>query len=122
MISAVIVDDDFDTMVIFTELLELIPVKIVGIGTNGKDAVEQYKKYQPDIIFLDLAMPDYDGYYAIEKIKEISKDAKIIVTTANIKENTTDRIKKLGVNTILYKPFGLEQIEQVLTNELKIQS
>ena len=121
MVLAVIVDDEFDHQSTFGEILETMSITVVGMGINGKEAVELYEKHQPDVIFLDLMMPDYDGYYAIEKIKKISNDAKIVVITADVGSDSRLRLQKLGIDSILYKPLQISQIKQILTEKLKIQ-
>lgn len=121
MVSAVIVDDELDHQNTFGEILETMSITVVEKGINGKEAVELYEKHQPDVIFLDLMMPDYDGYYAIEKIKKISNDAKIVVITADVGNDSRLRLQKLGIDSILYKPIEISQIKQTLTEKLKIQ-
>ncbi|MEM4253621.1 MAG: response regulator, partial [Candidatus Nitrosotenuis sp.] len=65
-ITAIIVDDEKDMTEVFAEYLKIIDVDVLGIGHNGKDAVDLYKRHRPDIVFLDLMMPEYDGLYALE--------------------------------------------------------
>ena len=83
MKSAIVIDDDEDIVQVFSYLLEQNHVKVVGKGYSGKDAVELYEKENPDIVFLDVMMPDGNGIYAIKKIKEINPNAKIVAVTAN---------------------------------------
>ena len=70
MIRAVVVDDDKDALQLFSELLISNGIKIVGKGHNGQDAVFLYQKLKPDILFLDVLMPVYDGIYAVKKIRD----------------------------------------------------
>lgn len=121
MVSAIIVDDEIAHLTIFEDLLKTISVNVVGKAKNGKEAVEQYEKHQPDVIFLDLMMPDYDGFYAIERIKKISTNAKIVIVSADTRNSTTSRLQELGIDSILYKPFEMAQLKQILTDKLKIQ-
>lgn len=121
MVRAVIVDDELDFLDIFEELLGAISVTVVGKGKNGKEAVEQYEKHQPDVVFLDLMMPDFDGYYAIEKIKKIANDVKIVIMTADVRDDSKYRLEKLGIDSILYKPLEISQLKQMLVDKLKIQ-
>jgi DNA-binding response OmpR family regulator len=73
LLTAIVIDDDLDLTEVLSELLELHDIRVLGIGYNGKDAVQLYKKYKPDIVFLDLMMPKYDGYYGLAGIKTINK-------------------------------------------------
>ncbi len=76
MKSVIIIDDDEDIVQVFSYLLEQKHIKVVGKGYSGKDAVELYEKENPDIVFLDVMMPDGNGIYAIKKIKEINPNAE----------------------------------------------
>jgi DNA-binding NarL/FixJ family response regulator len=65
-------------------------IKVVGLATNGKEAVEMVKRHRPDVIVLDLQMPVMDGWAASGQIKAIAPDTQIIayssVEEAKIKE------------------------------------
>ena len=121
MVSAIIIDDEKDIVSLLVDLLELIDVKVVGTGNDGEKAIELYKKFQPDIIFLDMKMPKYDGFYAIEELKKIQAKTKFIIVSAGLEDKTLKKLKELEVDTMLQKPYTIEQIEQKITDELKIQ-
>lgn len=57
-------------------------IQLVGVATNGQEAVEMVKNYQPDVIILDLQMPVMDGWCASSQIKQINPDAQIIAYSA----------------------------------------
>jgi len=80
-----VVDDNQDIVDVFCELLNLIGLDVLAKGMDGMDAVKLYEKYRPDLIFVDLIMPKYDGFYAIENIKDVDPNAKIIVITEDVK-------------------------------------
>jgi len=56
-VSAIVIDDDTSTVDVFTEYLNMIDVAVIGIGYDGKSAVELYAEHKPDMVFLDLMMP-----------------------------------------------------------------
>lgn len=114
MVTAVVVDDDKDTVDVFCDYLKIKKVEIVGKGYNGKDALELYQIYRPDVIFLDLMMPDYDGFYALEKIRKIDPNAKIVVITADLREDTAEKLELLKPTEIFIKPYDIERITQML--------
>lgn len=115
MKTAVVIDDDIDTVEIFSDLLEEKDVKIVGKGHNGREAVDLYNEKKPDVIFVDIMMPDGSGIYAIRKIKEQNQNAKIVAVTADISSITRKKLKKLNTQ-IVYKPFEIEKILQIINN------
>ena len=109
--TAIIVDDDHDLVDVFGEHLELKNIRVLGRGYNGKDAVELYQRFRPDLVFLDVKMPDYTGFYALEKIKQINPDAKIIMVTADLTEETENKLIELQASYIAYKPIALDNLK-----------
>jgi len=116
MKSVIIIDDDEDIVQVFSYLLEQKHVKVVGKGYSGKDAVELYEKENPDIVFLDVMMPDGNGFYAIKKIKEINPNAKIVAVTADDRSLTQERLEELDMYAIVHKPFDMKKIIQLIEN------
>ncbi|MHB8547053.1 MAG: response regulator [Nitrosotalea sp.] len=106
-IRAIVVDDDADVREIFIELLQMNDIKVVANGINGKEAVELYKIHHPDFVFLDYLMPEYDGLYAIEKIREFDPHGKIILVSGSHFERNV-----LGdtVKAIIKKPIEISEI------------
>ena len=112
-ISIIIVDDEKDIVDNICTSLEHFNIKILGTGYDGKEAVELYKKLKPDVIILDVVMPEYDGLYALKHIKEFDSNAKILVVTANTSNTDIEKLNYMHIN-FLYKPFELEDIVENL--------
>ncbi|NLL12743.1 MAG: response regulator [Fibrobacter sp.] len=90
---------------------------------NGAEGVELYKKFSPDITFLDLTMPVMNGYKTIPEIRKINPDAMIIVLTADIQPKSIAEVISLGAFTLLKKPARKESIQDVIAQvELKINN
>lgn len=122
-ISALVVDDNQDILALFTELLALKNFKVVGKGQSGKEAVELYNNLRPDITFLDVVMQDGDGVYALEKIRESNPNAIVIMVTSDLAPTTAARLEQLHASAIVYKPFDINDIVQVvkeLLSETKV--
>lgn len=109
--TAIVIDDDHDVADSFSEYLELKNINVLDRGYNGKDAVNLYQRLRPDVIFLDVMMPDYSGFYALEMIKQIDPSAIIIATTADRTEETENRLVELGASYIAYKPDEIDSTE-----------
>jgi len=109
-----VIDDDVDTIAVFCDYLEIKQIKVIGKGFNGKEAVELYQKLKPDIVFSDVMMPEYDGFYALEKIRQIDPDAKIIMVTADLRAETEHRLKALKASAIVFKPFDMNRIMEII--------
>jgi DNA-binding NtrC family response regulator len=114
MTTVIVVDDDIDTVDVFCDYLQLKKITVLGRGHNGKAAVELYQEHRPDFVFLDLTMPEYDGFYALENIQRLDPTAKVIVITADTREETAARLAKLKPTEIFIKPYDVNKITQLL--------
>ncbi|MFB5607955.1 MAG: response regulator [Candidatus Nitrosomaritimum yanchengensis] len=110
MIRAVVVDDEKDTIQLFSELLTSNGIKVVGKGYNGQDAVFLYQKLKPDVLFLDILMPVYDGIYAIKQIRENHPDAKIIAIYDKISVGKEIELNRLKPSGIIREPIDIDDI------------
>ena len=110
MIRAVVVDDDKDTVAIFSEILQSNDIKVVGKGYNGQEAAFLYQKLKPDVIFLDVIMPVYDGIYGISKIREMNPDAVVIITTNQMTINAQIALNKLKPSAVIKEPVDVNEI------------
>ncbi len=119
--KVIVIDDVQSHLDVFCEFLRLKNIDVVGIGSDGLEAVQLYEKLRPDIVLIDLAMPTYDGHYALEKILSINKNAKIIVMTAI--EDTKNRkiLLEAGAIDVLQKPFELNRVAGVINKAFKDQ-
>jgi|SRR5579872_2292734 len=111
--TGIVIDDDSATVNLLAEFLEIKGMKIVGKGYSGKDAIDLYKKLKPDFVFLDIMMPLYDGFYALERIKKIDKNSHVIVVTADMTAETAERIDKFHI-PYMYKPYEFEEIVKLI--------
>lgn len=88
----------------------------VFIARDGQEALEILKNVQPNIIILDVMMPNVDGYKTLEQIKiDIRlKDTKVIFLSAKNKENDIEKGLALGADLYMTKPFSVKKlVEQV---------
>ncbi len=114
MTSVVVVDDDKDTVEVFCEYLAIKDIKVLGRGYDGRTAVELYKKHKPDVLLLDVMMPDYDGFYGLEKIRKIDPDAKIIMVTADLTSDTEKKLVDLKASAMIYKPYEIDSVIETI--------
>ncbi|MFQ5496880.1 MAG: response regulator [Nitrosopumilus sp.] len=112
--TILVVDDDPDAVNIFADYLEVKGISTVETCTDGKKAVDMYKKICPEAVFLDIMMPDFDGFYVLEQIRKINSKAKVIMVTADKTPETTKKLKKANPTDIIYKPYDIEQITSCL--------
>ena len=110
MISAIVINDEQDVLDVFCEYLKVKNVNVLAEGRNGKDAVELYQKLKPDVVLMDLVMPQYDGFYGIENIRKYDPDSKIIIFSASLTPEYIDMLRKMKVSGISIKPYDMDRI------------
>lgn len=94
--------------------------EVVGEASNGEDAVSLYKNLKPDLVTMDLVMPNYDGLQAIDTIMKFDKSAKIIVVSAMGQELSVAEAMEKGAREYIKKPFTDDDVfkifEHILNN------
>ncbi|MBU0987453.1 MAG: response regulator [Proteobacteria bacterium] len=114
-----IVDDEL-------EMLKALPVLLNSLGYqaeiagSGKEAIEMYKTWQPDVVLMDINMPEMDGITCIEKIMEYDSDADIIIVSGYEEEglNGFKEDKKRYIKGYLTKPVGMNELSALLAQLL----
>lgn len=118
MAKVLIVDDAAFMRMMIKDILEKNEYEVIGEASNGIEAVEIYKKEKPDIVTMDITMPDMDGIEAVKAIKEFDPDAKIIMCSAMGQQTMVMDAIKAGAKDFIVKPFQpdrvLEAIKKVL--------
>jgi len=112
--TAIVIDDNSDVLSLFVELLKIKNFHVVGTGNNGQQGLELYKQLKPDITFLDVVMPNTDGFYALERIREIDSNAIVIMVTTDLSESTARRLKDLRATSVVYKPFTIDDLVKIV--------
>ncbi|WP_102867991.1 ATP-binding protein [Pseudovibrio exalbescens] len=113
-----LVEDTPTNQLVMKAYLDTEPVDVVLAG-DGKSAVEVFRHYQPDLIFMDVSMPEMDGYEATRLIRCIERDEKrapchIIALTANATEEHRRKCIAAGMDDYLAKPVAKGSIMQKL--------
>ncbi len=116
-----VVDDEAHICDIFYQILTKGGYKVSTAG-NGKKALEITKKKKPDLVLLDLKLPDLDGIKVLRQIKEIKKDIMVIVITAYGTVKTAREAMKLGAYDYISKPFNLTKVENLIKKTLEMQA
>ena len=83
-------------------------------ATDGADGIKKYQMLKPDVVFMDLTMPNVDGYSATAEIKRINSQALIIVTTADVQPKSIANAMEQGAFTLIKKPAKAKMIEETL--------
>lgn len=121
MIKVIVIDDDVDVGLFISRLLEKKFNCTVKRATDGIEALTMLKKYQPDIIFLDVTMPGMDGIQTMEAIKSAPglKEIPIVMITAIGEKETVMRAMNMGALAYILKPLVYlpvyEKIKEIFT-------
>ena len=115
-----IVDDAAFMRMMIKDILEKNGFEVVGEANNGIKAVELYKKETPDVVTMDITMPDMDGIEAVKQIRAIDANAKIIMCSAMGQQTMVMDAIKAGARDFIVKPFQpdrvLEAINKVVSS------
>jgi len=117
-----VVDDEAPVREMIVESLKILGFPFeFDFAENGHQACIQVGYNPPDLIILDLMMPEMDGFQVLESIKktEISKDIPVMVVTGYGDEENIRRISGLGVVDFLKKPFSIAEIQEITLRLLK---
>ena len=114
-LRVLIADDIQETRRSTRLMLSMISdVEVVAIASNGLQAVNMAREHHPDIVVLDINMPEMDGLSAFKQIARIHPDTGCIIISAE-KESTTLRdAMSLGIRDYLFKPFTVDELEQAV--------
>jgi len=90
----------------------------VHCADTGREGIELIKKIKPDLVLLDMKLPDMSGLDVLRKCKEVAPQTKVIVNTGYVDQKVIDETERLGRDTFLQKPFDLNQLKNELDNLL----
>ena len=92
--------------------------QVVGEASNGNEAIVAYKKLKPDLVTMDLVMPEKGGIETIQELLKIDKSATIVVVSALGQEALVLEAAKKGAKDFIQKPYKSEQILEVMERVL----
>ena len=111
-----VVDDAIFMRTVLKKMLSEEGFEVVGEAGNGIDAIQMAAKLKPDIVTLDITMPEMDGIKAVPEILKVSPDSKIIMCSAlGQQAMVVDAIKK-GAKDFIVKPFEKSRVLQAINN------
>ncbi|MBC7850323.1 MAG: response regulator [Chitinophagaceae bacterium] len=120
MKRVMVVEDEPVNMMLISEVLRRMGVEVIKAG-SGKEALEALEDQSPSLIFMDINMPEMDGYTATQLIRKLpgyKRDIPVIALTADAMKEDRERCLAVGMNHYISKPFKLEEIEFALKTYL----
>lgn len=113
-----VVDDSAITQRMVASALTEAGCEVVGFAANGSEAVEAYGEKRPDVVTLDLVMPQMDGFQALSLIKGQYPEAVVIIISSVSMKSRIIECLKSGADHYILKPFTKEKVQQVLSETL----
>ena len=114
-----IVDDSSVMRRTIEKNLNEYDLEIIGMASNGSDALEIVEQEKPDVITLDITMPEMDGITCLESIMKIHPEAKVMIITALSDKLTGLIALDKGARGFLYKPVNAKDLEKAFDKLLK---
>ena len=110
MARVVVVDDAAFMRKMLSDVLGKAGHEVVGEASNGNEAVEQYQALRPDVMTLDITMPEKDGLAALREILTIDSSASVVMCSALGQESKVLEAVKAGAKDFVVKPFKPERV------------
>ncbi len=119
--TVLVVEDDTDLIGIYKEILELHEYD-VQTALNGEEGVEKFKQTKPSLVIMDGDMPVLNGYEAFKQIKEIDKNANVVIITgfSEFEPKSLEAIK-LGLIKVISKPLEVDELLNLAKKYAKIK-
>ena len=119
MLTVLVVDDSPIVIRKLTMLLHTIGYKVIQTAENGKEAIEAYKQCKPDVVTMDITMPEMDGIEATQAIMSEFPDAKIVMVTSHGHEKMVLDALKSGAKGYVLKPFQQQKVYEAIQKACK---
>ena len=113
-----IVDDAAFMRMMIKDILSKNGYEVVGEAENGAKAIEKFKELTPDLVIMDITMPELDGIAAVKEIKKLDGDSKIIMCSAMGQQAMVIESIQAGARDFIVKPFQAERVVEAVKKVL----
>lgn len=117
--NVMIVDDAAFMRMMVKDILSKNGFNVVGEAENGAVAVEKYMELRPDLVIMDITMPEMDGLQAVREIKKRDAQARIIMCSAMGQQAMVIDAIQSGAKDFIVKPFQADRVVEAVTKALK---
>lgn len=112
--KVLIVDDAVFMRMKLKDILEKNGYEVVDEAQNGLEAIEKYKATQPDLVTMDITMPEMDGVEALKEIKAFDANAKVLMCSAMGQQSMVMDAIRAGAVDFIVKPFDSDRVIKAL--------
>ena len=116
--KVLIVDDAAFMRMMLKDILTKNDFEVVAEAENGKAGVAAIQKYKPDIITMDITMPEMNGIDAVKAIKALDPSVKVVMVSAMGQQPMVIEAIQAGANDFIVKPFQPERVIEAITKVL----
>jgi two-component system, chemotaxis family, chemotaxis protein CheY len=113
-----IVDDAAFMRMMIRDILSKNGYEVVGEANDGVQAIEKFKELRPDLITMDITMPEMDGINALKEIKKIEPSAKVIMCSAMGQQAMVIDAIQAGAKDFIVKPFQADRVIEAIKKTL----
>ena len=110
----IVVDDEPMVRDLLKELLKDLGYKVVALASNGQIAFDKVKEHRPEIVCLDINMPEVNGLDALASIKTVNSEIIVIMVTAVSDSSEVQQAIRTGADGYILKPFTGLQIDEAM--------
>lgn len=118
-LTVMVVDDSPIIVKKLSVMMQTLGYKVVQTATNGKEAVIAYPQCKPDVVTIDITMPEMDGIEATQIIISEFPDAKILMVTSHGQESMVLDALKAGAKGYILKPFQQQKVYETIQKMCK---
>ncbi|MET3699619.1 two-component system chemotaxis response regulator CheY [Bacillus oleivorans] len=122
MANILIVDDAKFMRMTLGQIFQEADHTVVGEAENGKEAIDRYIEFKPDLVTMDITMPEMDGIEAVKKIKDFDPKATIIMCSAIGQSRLVLEAIEAGAVDFIVKPFEKERVIEAVERALRHES
>ncbi|MFJ7405292.1 MULTISPECIES: response regulator [unclassified Lysinibacillus] len=121
-INVLLVEDDPMVREVNRQFIEKVAgFNVIGQASNGVEGIDKIRTLRPDLVFMDIFMPEQDGITSLRKIRELKIPVDVITVTAANDMETVKQVLHLGVFDYVMKPFSFERVQGTLENYIRFK-
>ena len=118
MATILIVDDAAFMRMMIKDIVSKNGLEVIGEAENGQQAVDKYRELKPDLVTMDITMPEKDGITALKEIMEADSSAKVLMCSAMGQQGMVIEAIQVGAKDFIVKPFKPDRVMDAINKTL----
>lgn len=117
-----IVDDSRFARSSMVKLVEQLGGDVIGEAASGAEALEQHEQLQPDVVTMDLSLPDVDGIILVRKMMSVNPNTLIVLSSGIPHEEVIEEALRAGAEHFISKPLDMEKAKKIIEWVLRVSN